>query len=199
MIMLKKTISSAISLLVLTGINFFTIAGQAQSQTPSITFGPAAASGNGCRPGQQIISEDGKTISVLLENFTAKDGKRATCNLRIATAIPPGFLIQTVDVTYQGFRDIQTGGSGFLKSTYSVGAQTAPGLNLNFPPGADIFVGKAPFQVASFSQCGLNSNIGINMNAYATQSSQVSLDTVDVQAKKPDTYVVVLKFGLAPC
>jgi hypothetical protein len=193
--MLKKTVSSVISLLVLAGANFIPVVARAES----ITFGPAITSGGGCRPGQQVISPDGRTISILLENFVAENGRRATCNLRIPTEVPAGFLIQTVDVTYQGFRDIQPRGFGFLKSTYSVGAQTAPGLNLNFTPGTDIFIGKAPFKVVAFSQCGLNSNIGINMNAYASRGSTVMLDSVDMEARTPDVYMVTLTFGLGIC
>jgi hypothetical protein len=193
--MFKKTASSVISLFVLAGVNLFPVA----AQVPSITFGPAIASGSGCRPSQQVISPDGRTISILLENFEAKNGKRSNCVLRVPTAVPAGFLIQNVDVTYQGFRDIKRGGRGFLKSTYSVGAQTAPGVNANFTSGTDIFTETAPFQVGAFSQCGFNSNIGVNMTAYASPNSTVILDSVDMQARDPELYMVVLTFGLRRC
>lgn len=193
--MLKKTLSSIISLLVLSGVNLLPLA----AQTPSITFGKAITSGSGCRPGQQVISPDGRTISILLENFVAENGKRANCVLRIPTAVPPGFLVQSVDVTYQGFRDIAQGGHGFMKSTYSVGAQTVQGLNLDFMPGTDIFTGKAPFTVAALSQCGFRSNIGVNMTAYASRNSTVILDSVDMQARTPEVYMVTLTFGLGRC
>jgi hypothetical protein len=193
--MLKKTVSSAISLFVLTSVNLLPLA----AQTPSITFGEAVTSGSGCRPAEQVISPDGRTISILLENFVAQNGKRSNCVLRVPTAVPGGFLVQSVDVTYQGFKDIAPRGRGFLKSTYSVGAQTAQGLNLNFTPGTDIFTGKAPFTLAALSQCGFNSNIGVNMTAYASQNSTVILDSVDMQARNPDIYMVTLTFGLRPC
>ncbi len=194
--MLKKVVSSAVSLLVVAGSNFIPFSAQAQS----ITFGRAATSGGGCRPGQQIISPDGRTLSVLLDDFVSRNGRREKCNLRIPVAVPAGFLIQTIDVSYQGFHDIRRGGFGFFQSTYNVGAQTIRGAKMRFRGGQpDLFQENAPFRVSAFSQCGFNSNIGINMSAYASRGSEVSLDTVDIQALDPDVYAMVFRFNLARC
>ena len=197
--MLKKTLTSAISLLVLAGVNLPNSV-QAQPRVPSITFGPGATSGGGCTPGQQIVSPDGRTLSILLDDFVAQNGRREKCNLRIPVEVPPGYLIQTVDVTYQGFKNVKRGGYGFFRSTYNVGSQVVRGAYRRFRGGEpDLFIENAPFKVAAFSQCGFSSNVGINMSTYASRGSEVSLDTVDIQALNPDYYAMVLTFNLAPC
>jgi hypothetical protein len=196
--MLKKTLSSAVSLLILAGINAPTPTQAkdyvlAQGSNDSITFGYAVTSGGGCRPNDQVISPNGTSLSILFENFVS-EGRYEKCNLRIPVTVPDGFFIQDIDVTYQGFKDIKPGGRGFFKSTYSVGADVIRGANENFGPGADTYVIRKPFTIAAFSRCGFDSNIGVNMTAYASNGSMVALDTVDFQAGE-----VRLDFKIARC
>ncbi len=189
--MFKKTILSKISLIVWIGINLLPMKVLAQS----ITFSKAVTSGSGCRPSKQIISPDGKSVSILLEKFVAENGKRTLCNLKIQANIPSGFHLQQIDVTYQGFRDIKEGETGFFKSSY-LGSSTTGGVEANFSSGTDIFILQSPFLIESKTRSckGTKTNIGINMTAFASKNSQVALDSVDLEAGK-----IILSFKLVPC
>ena len=196
--MWKKTLSSAVSLLVLAAVNAPTPTQAnhniiAKRQPDSIKFGYAVTSGGGCRPNDQVISPSGTSISILFENFVS-EGRYQKCNLRVPVRVPSGYFIQDIKVTYQGFKDIKRGGMGFFKSTYSVGADVIRGANRYFRPGADTYIIRKPFTVAAFSRCGFDANIGVNMTAYARRGSMVALDTVDFEAGK-----VRLDFKIARC
>ncbi|MBE8971395.1 hypothetical protein IQ277_35970, partial [Nostocales cyanobacterium LEGE 12452] len=79
----------------------------------SITFGRAiAARGSACKVADQLAGEDGRTLSLILDNFSAFSGDRKRCILRVQTFIPSGFIIQNVQALYQGNTDINRGSRG---------------------------------------------------------------------------------------
>ncbi len=190
--MFKKSISTTISCLVVAAANFIPVTAQAQS----ITFSRAITAGSGCRNNKQVISPDGQTVSILLDKFIAENRKKVLCNVKIRADIPDGFYLEKVDVTYQGFRDIKKGETGFFQTTYSGASKTGRGVDLKFREGTDIFIAQAPFLIrGKKSSCKrAKTDIAVKMIAFASKDSQVALDTVDLQAGK-----LVLDFEVLPC
>lgn len=188
-----KTLSTAISCLVIAGINFLPLNAKAQGE--SMSFTRALTSGSGCRPNKQVISPDGRAVSILLDNFIAENGKKVLCNVKLRATVPNGFFLQEVNITYQGFQDIQAGGTGYFQSS-NLGSKTAGGVNVNFNQGADIFIAKAPFTVESKNPAckSATTDVGVQMTAFASKGSMVALDTVDLEAGK-----VIFEFQVVPC
>ena len=189
--MWQKTLSTAISCFVITGVNFFALKAEAQS----MSFNRALTSGSGCRPSKQVISPDGQAVSILLDNFIAENGKKVLCNIRLRATVPSGFYLQEINVTYQGFQDIKKGGNGFFQST-NLGAKTSGGVKMRFKKGTDIFIVQSPLTVISKNaSCKrATTDIGVKMIAFASKGSLVALDTVDIETSK-----VIFDFQIHPC
>ena len=112
-----KQFGLLLSLTTILGLNV--IATKVLAEEPSITFGDALGSG-GCKVADQLPGEDGRSLSIVLDNFSAFNGQRQKCILRVQTFIPSGFIIQDVQVLYQGTTDIDRRSRGTsLSRTYS--------------------------------------------------------------------------------
>jgi hypothetical protein len=188
-----KQFGVLLSLSTIVGINL--IANKASAQ--SITFGPAIASG-GCRVTDQLIGPDGRSVSIFLDNMKASNGQRQRCLLRIQTAIPAGFLVQDVDVLYQGSVEVGPRSRGVTFSRNyslvgSLGIVSATPQSTQFTDTESLFAEQDNLTVLSAS-CGATGNFGINMVAQSTPGAFFTLDTVDVASA-----VVRLFIPIRPC
>ena len=194
-----KQFGILLSLSSLVGVGFIATKAltQESSEEPSIQFGEAASVGR-CVIGDQLTGEDGRTLSIGLNDFQSEYGQRDKCTLRINTTIPGGFHIQNVDVLYQGSAEVPNGHATLARSyTFNGGAfgqVAAPPKVSKFTASNPLFQEQDNLAVASVSACGGNGQLGINMVASSSNKSALYIDSVDVNASK-----VELHFDLVPC
>ncbi|MBN3891634.1 MAG: DUF4360 domain-containing protein [Nostoc sp. JL31] len=182
-----KQFGLLLSLTTILGLNV--IATKVLAEEPSITFGDALGSG-GCKVADQLPGEDGRSLSIVLDNFSAFNGQRQKCILRVQTFIPSGFIIQDVQVLYQGTTDIDRRSRGTsLSRTYSfsggaLGQAVAPPKTTKFT-GSKAFAEQDEITVLAAS--GLCSGggqglLGINLIAQSSRGSSIFVDTADINA-----------------
>ena len=197
-----KKLGILLSLSVLLGISLSgtkAFTQESDTEEPSIQFGEAASVGS-CSIGDQLTGEDGRTISIGLNDFQAENGGRTKCVLRINTTIPGGFHVQNVDVLYQGEAIIdQPGKKATFSRSYSFsggafGQVAAPPKTTNFAESNPLFQEQDNLTAASVSACGGTGQLGINMVARASKQAALYIDSADLNASK-----VELHFDLVSC
>ncbi|MEH2168134.1 MAG: DUF4360 domain-containing protein [Nostoc sp.] len=157
--------------------------------SPSITFGDAIGSG-GCIVDDQLPGEDGRSLSIVLDNFNAFNGQRKKCILRVQTFIPSGFIVQDVQVLYQGTTDVDSKSKGTsLNRTYSfsggaLGQAVAPAKTTKFTSGKAFAEQDEITVLAASGLCsgGGQGLLGINLIAQSSQGSNIFVDTADLNA-----------------
>ncbi|MGJ5629513.1 DUF4360 domain-containing protein [Nostoc sp. CALU 1950] len=163
---------------------------------PSIQFGNAIGSG-GCIVEDQLVGSDGRTLSIILDKMSARNGKRQRCILRVDTAIPSGFHVQDVQILYQGSTEISQGKTSLSRSYIftggALGVAKATPTTTQFTSSNPLFQAQDNLTVASAS-CGGQGQLGINMIAQSSQGSFIVVDTADLNAGD-----VKLHIQLAPC
>lgn len=175
------------------------LAQESKAEEPSIQFGEAASVGS-CSIGDQLTGEDGRTISIGLNNFQAEYGSRTKCVLRVNTTIPGGFHVQNVDVLYQGEAQIdKPGEKAIFSRSYSFnggafGQVVAPPKTTKFTESNPLFQEQDNLTAASVSACGGTGQLGINMVGRASKEAALFIDSADINASK-----VQLHFDLVPC
>ncbi|MEH2078598.1 MAG: DUF4360 domain-containing protein [Nostoc sp.] len=168
--------------------------------SPSITFRKAIASGGGCIVTDQLLGSDGRSLSLLLDKFNAKEGARQRCILRIDTIIPSGFIVQNVEILYQGSVDVKSLSKGTTLSRSYIfnggalgGITSARPIVTQFKSSDPLFQEQDDIFVASAS-CGGQGQLGINLIAQSTSGSSIFVDSADLSAGD-----VLLRIDLAPC
>ncbi|WP_414515393.1 DUF4360 domain-containing protein [Nostoc sp. PCC 9305] len=195
-----KQFGVLLSISTILGLNVMATKVLAQ-ESPSITFGEAIGSG-GCSVADQLPGEDGRSLSIILDNFSAFNGQRQRCILRVQTFIPSGFIVQDVQVLYQGTTDIDSKSKGTsLGRTYSfsggaLGQAVAPPKTTKFT-SSKAFAEQDNITVAAAT--GLCSGggqglLGINLTAQSSSGSSIFVDTADLNAGD-----VKLSFDLKRC
>ncbi len=182
-----KQFGVLLSVSTILGINV--IANKVLAAEPSITFGEAIGSG-GCVVDDQLAGEDGRSLSLVLDNFNAFNGGRKKCVLRVQAFIPSGFIVQDVQVLYQGTTEVNSKSKGTsLSRTYSfsggaLGQAVAP-------PKTTKFTSDKAFaeqdQITVLAATGLCSGggqglLGINLVAQSSSGSSIYVDTADLNA-----------------
>ncbi|MDZ7992319.1 MAG: DUF4360 domain-containing protein [Nostoc sp. EspVER01] len=183
-----KQFGVLLSLSTILGLNVIGTKVLAQ-ESPSITFGDAIGSG-GCIVDDQLAGEDGRTLSIVLDNFSAFNGQRQRCILRVQTFIPSGFIIQDVQVLYQGTTDIDSKSRGTsLNRTYSFsggafGQAVAPPKTTKFTSSKAFAEQDEITVLAATGLCsgGGQGLLGINMIAQSSRGSSIFVDTADLNA-----------------
>ncbi len=178
-----KQFGVLLSVSTLIGINIGTT--KALTQEPSIQFGEAISQGS-CTIENQLASEDGRTLAIAFKDFTAANGKRNKCVLRINTTIPSGFHVQDVQILYQGTAEVASGGNTSLSRSYifnggAFGQPTAPSKTSKFTESNPLFQEQDELTVASAS-CGGQGQLGMNMVAASSRGSSIFVDTADLNA-----------------
>ncbi|MEH1812851.1 MAG: DUF4360 domain-containing protein [Nostoc sp.] len=157
--------------------------------SPSITFGKAIGMG-GCKIGGQLPGEDGRSLSIVLDNFSAFSGDRKKCILRVQTSIPTGFIVQDVQVLYLGNTDINRRSKGTsLSRTYSFsggafGQAVARPQTTNFSETKAFAEQDELTVIAASGLCngGGQGLLGINIVAQSSSGSSIFVDTADLNA-----------------
>ena len=154
---------------------------------PSITFRNAIASG-GCIVTDQLLGSDGRTLSLLLDNFKASEGARQRCILRIDTIIPSGFQVQNVQVLYQGSVGVNSRSKGITLSRSYIfnggalgGIASARPITTLFKSTDPLFQEQDDIFVASAS-CGGQGQLGANVIAQSSPGSSIVVDSADFSA-----------------
>ncbi|MGL4622375.1 MAG: DUF4360 domain-containing protein [Chroococcidiopsis sp.] len=192
-----KKIGVLLSVSTVIGMNVVTTKTLAQEE-PSIQFGDAIG-GPGCVIADQLVGEDGRTLSLLFDDFQAKNGKRKPCNIRVNTTIPSGFHVQNVQVLYQGSTEVPSGSRGTsLSRSYTftggaLGIAKAEPVVSKFTSTQELYQEEDEITVASAS-CGGKGQLGVNMIAQSSKGSSIIVDTADFNAGK-----VELSFEIAAC
>ncbi|MEH2356123.1 DUF4360 domain-containing protein [Nostoc sp.] len=182
-----KQFGVLLSLSTILGMNV--IATKVLAEEPSITFGDALGSG-GCKVADQLPGDDGRSLSIVLDNFSAFNGQRQKCILRVQTFIPSGFIVQDVQVLYQGTTDIDRGSKGTsLSRTYSfsggaLGQAVAPPKTTKFTSSKAFAEQDEITVVAATGLCsgGGQGLLGINLIAQSSRASSIFVDTADINA-----------------
>lgn len=192
-----KQFGVLLSISTIFGMNL--IANKALAQeSPSITFRKAIAVG-GCSIAAQEVGEDGRTLSLILDKFSAFNGQRNRCIIRINTIIPSGFNIQELNVLYQGSVEVgaKSEGPDFSRSyTFSagnLGQVVATPQKTKFKEDDPLFQVQDNLDVISAS-CGGQGQLGLNLIEQSYPGSNIIVDTTDVNAGK-----VILSLDLIPC
>jgi hypothetical protein len=194
-----KQFGVLLSVSALLGMNVTATKALAQPQEPSIQFGKAISSGPGCVIADQLVGEDGRTLSLLFEDFQAKNGKRKACNIRVNTTIPSGFLVQNLEVLYQGSTSVPSGSNvtslsrSYIFAGGALGTAKAKPAITKFTSTNELYQVEDPITVASAS-CGGQGVFGVNMIAQSSPGTSIIVDTADLNAGK-----VEIHFDLVSC
>ncbi|MEH2354213.1 DUF4360 domain-containing protein [Nostoc sp.] len=182
-----KQFGVLLSISTILGLNV--IATKVLAEEPSITFGDAIGSG-GCKVDDQLPGEDGRSLSIVLDNFSAFSGDRKRCILRVQTFIPSGFIVQEVQVLYQGNTDINSKSKGTsLSRTYSfsggaLGQAVARPQTTKFTSSKAFAEQDEITVLAATGLCsgGGQGQLGINIVAQSSSGSSIFVDTADITA-----------------
>ena len=181
---------------------FLTLAtfGLALSAEAQIRLGQPQYGGNGCPSGTASVAltEDGKTMSVLFDQFKAEAGNttgrridRASCNLRIPIEVPQGFSVALIGIDYRGFNAIPGGGAytQFNAEYFYAGAR-GPRFSRRFqgPVSSDYLINNQLIATnVVWSPCGKEVIFGVNASATAMANSSMEqtmmiVDSADIKA-----------------
>ncbi|TNF04056.1 MAG: DUF4360 domain-containing protein [Deltaproteobacteria bacterium] len=188
---MKKTMTSLLALLMLS-------AAPVQAND-DISLGEPGYGGSGCPQGSAsaILSPDGKSLSILFDEFmveaggaTRKTVARKTCNIAIPVHVPQGFSVSIVDIDYRGFNSLPSGASSQFTAEYFFAGQRGPRYAKSFRGALDdefLIQNRLGLQALVWSKCGADVNLRVNAsmmvrtNRYK-QDALAMVDSADVQA-----------------
>lgn len=106
---------------------FFSISHYSQAQTPpGVRIQNIQAMGTGCPSGSYsaMISPDGQSFSVLLDNFATESTmqnpiSRLSCELKVNFAVPRGWTFAVFSADYRGFAYAEPGTVAIHQALYS--------------------------------------------------------------------------------
>ena len=172
----------------------------ALSAEAQIRLGQPSYGGNGCPAGSASVSitDDGKTMSVLFDQFAAEAGNttgrridRKSCNLRVPIKVPQGYSVALIGVDYRGFNAIPGSGAytEFNAEYFYAGAR-GPRFSRRFqgPQNNEYLINNKLIATnLVWSQCGAEVIFGINAAATAMANSQMQqtmmiVDSADITA-----------------
>ena len=210
-----KILTGLISSLTLLSLNVAGLS-QVQAQTPQgFTFQkvPVTLFGNGCPEGTAQGILNGDTLSVTFSDFEAKALSprvvSTSCNLRIGLNVPSGLNVQPINVLYNGFADVPTGGSADLNVKIFFQGRQVPTIdnpNQSFPANfSDVWSKDVGIVLNSINACKnpVSSVFGINStltargtNIPSGQETQIRIDTIDTTIGE---VLFQVKFEFNPC
>lgn len=172
----------------------------ALSAEAQIKLGQPSYGGNGCPAGSASVSitEDGKTMSVLFDQFAAEAGDttgrridRKSCNLRVPIKVPQGFSVALIGVDYRGFNAIPGSGAYTeFNAEYFYAGSRGPRFTRRFqgPQSNEYLINNKLIATSLvWSQCGAEVIFGINAAATAMANPQMQqtmmiVDSADITA-----------------
>ena len=187
-----KQFVALLSVSTVLGMNVVATKALAQPAKPSIQFGSAISS-PGCVIADRLLGDDGRTLSILFDNFRAENGERKPCNIRVNTTIPSGFHVQDIQILYYVGTEVPSGSKPTSLSRRYIFNGGAFGVVKASPTTTKFTSTKPLFQVqdsptAVSASCGGQGQLGINTIA---QSSKGTSIIVYSPAK--------IRISLAPC
>lgn len=173
--------------------------GNEDSDPVSIGFGNVTARGSGCPAGtaRATISPDGKTISILFDQFSSQSQGRAraisNCEMMIPVTVPAGFRMMVTRFDFRGFAQATQRARSVLKAQYqllsaagfSPLSQVIKRRKLFQGPFENSFTAGARFRTgARFTGCGESFVIRLNTILVAATknpqaSSLIQMDSAD--------------------
>lgn len=148
-----------------------------------VQIGEPAYGGNGCPKGSAaiVMTEDGRTMSVLFDKYIAEAGfttgkriDRASCNLRIPIHVPAGYSVTLMKVDYRGFNAVPSGGSTTFNAEYFyAGSKGGKHQKKTHGPKNDEFTTTDDVVAVSWSPCGKDMIFGVNTSAVAVANSRM--------------------------
>lgn len=174
---------------------FVAISAKAQIQLGQPQYG-----GNGCPAGSASVSltADGKTMSVLFDQFKAEAGNttgrridRSSCNLRVPINVPQGYSVALIGIDYRGFNAVPSNGAYTeFNAEYFYAGSRGPRFSRRFqgPQSSEYLINNQ--LVATnlvWSPCGSQVIFGINASATAMANSSMQqtmmiVDSADINA-----------------
>ncbi|MGL4622373.1 MAG: DUF4360 domain-containing protein [Chroococcidiopsis sp.] len=175
-----KKIGVLLSVSAVIGMNVLATKALAQEE-PSIQFGNAIAT-PGCVIVEQFVGDDSRTLSLLFDDFQAENGERKSCSVRVDTTVPSGFLVQGIQVLYQGSTKVPSGSGGTsLNRSYiftggALGVTKAPPATSKFTSTEELYQEEDEISVASAS-CGGQGQLGVNIVAQSSEGTSIIVDS----------------------
>ena len=172
----------------------------ALSAEAQIKLGQPSYGGNGCPAGSASVSitEDGKTMSVLFDQFSAEAGNttgrridRKSCNLRVPIKVPQGYSVALIGIDYRGFNAIPGSGAYTeFNAEYFYAGSRGPRFTRRFqgPQSNEYLINNKLIATSLvWSQCGAEVIFGINAAATAMANPQMQqtmmiVDSADITA-----------------
>lgn len=147
----------------------------------SVYFQQPAIAGSGCPAGtaSAALTEDGQTLSILFDAFSADPGN-LTCNIAVPVHVPNGYQVSLMTADYRGF--VQ--GSAELRRSYFFAGATGPSLvtPLSSSGGKEYTQRDNMMTMSeSFARCGQDVNLRINSRIRTKNNgSSISVDSLDL-------------------
>lgn len=159
----------------------------------TIQLGYPAYGGNGCPSGtaSATLSPDGKSLSVIFDQFIAEAGPasgrtldRKSCNIAVPVHVPNGFSISIIAVDYRGYVGLPAGANARMQAEYFFAGMRGPVFTQDFQGRTDrdyVFNNTLGIQAMVWSPCGADVNLRVNASMMVRNSSRLSdaMATVD--------------------
>ncbi len=156
-----------------------------QPQKPSIQY-KKAFSWNGCKVGGQLAGENGRTLAIVLDNMSVADKERKRCFIAVPTTIPGNYLMQDVQILYQGTTENPGGAKTLLRRKYKFVSKSRKRINTEwvasrFKSSNPLFQEQDEVAVIPKS-CGWQGWLIIGIEARASRTTSLIVDTADLNA-----------------
>lgn len=161
--------------------------------------------GTGCPEGTigASITPDGKTISLLFDNYIAQAGQSAgvnrdikTCSVELPIEVPAGYQFTIVKLDYRGFNSIPDGGVARYVTIYSfldgdtkkqVGRRIRRNFVFNGPLSEDYTISSDVSSKPIWSTCGKSMVFRLDTRAVAVTNEDredvvATIDSIDAAA-----------------
>lgn len=171
---------------------------QDSENVPGLAMQMPTYAGTGCPQGSAsaVMSPDGKTLSVLFDQYVAEAGNHIGnsrdakgCQINIPFIVPPGYAVQVVKMDYRGFTSLPAGS----RSTFGAGFRylEVNGRETNAPrtlrasvmvgPKTDNFILTSVIRGPASSPCGQNFTLAAEstLNVQSNRAGEQTVSTVD--------------------
>lgn len=164
----------------------------------TIQLGYPAYGGNGCPNGSAsaTVSPDGKSLSIIFDQFIAEAGPHAgktldrkSCNIAVPVHVPNGFSISIIAVDYRGFVSLPQGANAQISAEYFFAGMMGPRFAQSFVGRQDrdyTFSNQLGVQAMVWSPCGADVNLRVNaammVRNTTYQDAMATVDSADMSA-----------------
>lgn len=172
----------------------------ASANADDIRMGTPTYGGSGCPAGTAALNltEDGKSLSVIFDQFTVNAGAatnqqvdRKACSLAIPVHLPQGYSISVYQVDFRGYSYIPSGGLGRFRAESTFDGNLGAISNKSFVGPVDKnFLVSQEIEAESeiWSRCGEDVQMRINTSIMARTNSRmddtlIGVDSTDVRSE----------------